>query len=603
VSVALALAFVGGFLATRLGLPAIVGYLLAGVVVGPFTPGFVADTSLAPQLAEIGVILLMFGVGIHFSMRDLLAVRSVAVPGAIGQIAILTALATGLTIWWGWGLQAGIVLGLAVSVASTVVMLRALMEGDLLETTHGKIAVGWLIVEDLLTVLALLLLPVLAGGDGAHAAEAGAVATEAGWTAVLTTLGVTLLKVGVLVAVMLFAGARFVPWLLIQVSRTGSRELFILAVLAVAFGIAFGSAALFGVSLALGAFLAGLVVGESDLSHRAAEDALPLRDAFAVLFFVSVGMLLDPSVLVNRPGRVLAVVALIVLAKPLISFLLVVVLRRPARTGLIVGAGRAQIGEFSFILAELGRSLGMLPAEGYDLVLAAALVSITLNPVLFRLVGPLEAWLVGRAPAAEDTPEPVPAAEAVHDHVVLCGYGRVGRLIAGELEHEGVPYLVVDQARGLIEGLQARGILAMRGDVLEHATLKQMHLESARLLVVAMSDSLATRHLVETARRQHPGLPIIARTHSEAERQFLLQHQVDAILAEQELALTMNRHALSLLDRREARVDATEVMPSRTSRLEPVEHGEDEPPGPAHTEHEGEPAACSSLPAREGGWG
>jgi monovalent cation:H+ antiporter-2, CPA2 family len=547
-SVALALAFVFGFLATRLGLPAIVGYLLAGVAVGPFTPGFVADAGLAQQLAEIGVILLMFGVGIHFSMRDLLAVRAVAVPGAIGQIVLTSLPAIGLTLWWGWGIEAGIVLGLAISVASTVVLLRALTENDLLETTHGKIAVGWLIVEDLLTVLALVLLPTLAGGSvDSHDAAVSTAAASPGWITILVTVCLTLAKVTVLVAVMLFAGARFVPWLLIQVSRTGSRELFILAVLAVAFGIAFGSSVLFGVSLALGAFLAGLVVGESDLSHQAAEDALPLRDAFAVLFFVSVGMLFDPSILWTSPGRVLAVMALIVVAKPLIALLLVVALGRPTRTGLIVGAGRAQIGEFSFILAELGRSLGMLPTEGYNLILAGALASITLNPVLFRLIGPLEAWL-GRSADEERGIRPVETnGDIPHEHVVLCGYGRVGRALASELDAAGITYLVVDWDRGLIEELHRRGIAAFHGDVLKHGAMKQMHLDTARLLVVAMSDPIATRHLVEEAYRQHPDLPIIARTHSESERQYLRTHRVDAILAEQELALTMNRHALARL--------------------------------------------------------
>ena len=549
-SVALALAFVFGFIATRIGLPAIVGYLLAGVAVGPFTPGFVADMHLAPQLAELGVILLMFGVGIHFSLRDLLAVKSVAIPGAIGQSAAATILAVLVSYWWGWGLQAGLVLGLAISVASTVVLLRALMENDLLDTTPGRIAVGWLIVEDLLTVLALVLLPVLAGSSadsGYGPSAAMLVADTAGWTGVLVTVGLTLGKVAILVAVMLFAGARFVPWLLIQVSRTGSRELFILAVLAVAFGIAFGSAVIFGVSFALGAFLAGLVVGESDLSHQAAEDALPLRDAFAVLFFVSVGMLFDPSILLTSPLKVLAIVAIIVAAKPLAAFLIVVALRRPARTGLIVGAGLAQIGEFSFILAELGRSLGMLPDEGYNLILAGALISITLNPVLFRAIAPIEAWLGHRpAPVGEVTPvelaQPIP-----RDHVVLCGYGRVGRLLEAGLEQESIPYVVVDQDRGLIEELQQRGVPARHGDVLDHGTMKQMHLETARLLVVAMSDALATRHLVEQANRAHPDLPIIARTHSESERKHLREHGVDAILAEQELALTMNRHALARL--------------------------------------------------------
>jgi CPA2 family monovalent cation:H+ antiporter-2 len=545
-SVALALAFVGGFLATRLHLPAIVGYLLAGVAVGPFTPGFVADLGLAPQLAEIGVILLMFGVGIHFSLRDLLAVRAVAIPGAVGQIAAATALAVGLAIWWGWSVNAGIVLGLAISVASTVVLLRALMENDLLETTHGRIAVGWLIVEDLLTVLALVLLPILAGG-GVSDGHGGVTAAASGWLDVLTTVGVTLAKVAVLVAVMLFAGARLVPWLLVQVSKTGSRELFILAVLAVAFGIAFGSSVLFGVSLALGAFLAGLVVGESDLSHQAAEEALPLRDAFAVLFFVSVGMLFDPSVLLTSPVHVLAVVALIVVAKPLAALVLVRGLGRPTRTGLIVGAGLGQIGEFSFILAELGRSLGMLPTEGYNLILAGALISITLNPVLFRLIGPLGSWL----DRSDDQEEPAGVAEVavdgLHDHVVLCGYGRVGRALAAELEQHGVPYLVVDQDRGLIQGLQERGIPSLHGDVLEHATEKRLHLETARLLLVAMSDPLATRHLAEEAHRQYLGLPIIARTHSESERQFLQEHRVEAVLAEQEVALTMSRRALDRL--------------------------------------------------------
>jgi K+:H+ antiporter len=546
-SVALALAFVGGFLATKIRLPAIVGYLLAGVVVGPFTPGFVADPTLAPQLAEIGVILLMFGVGIHFSMRDLMAVRTVAVPGAVGQIAGVTALSVVLALWWGWSVEAGIVLGLAISIASTVVMLRALMEGDLLETTPGKCAVGWLIVEDLLTVLALLLLPLMAGGGDAHGAADAAATT--GWAGILTTVGLTLAKVATLVVAMLFAGARVVPWLLIQVSRTGSRELFVLAVLAVAFGVAFGSSVLFGVSLALGAFLAGLVVGESDLSHQAAEDALPLRDAFAVLFFVSVGMLFDPVILVASPFRVLAVVAIIVLVKPALSYLLVVAWGRPARTGLVVGAGRAQIGEFSFILAGLGRSLGLLPAEGYDLILAGALISITLNPVLFRLVRPIEAWLARPAEAeAEAAPEPLELAGPIpRDHVVLCGYGRVGRALAAEMDRQEIAYVVVDQDRGLIEELRQRGSSAFRGDVLQQSALKQMHLDTARLLVVAMSDPIATRHLVEEAYRQHPDLPIIARTHSESERKYLREHRVDAILAEQELAMTMSRHALATL--------------------------------------------------------
>ena len=562
-SVALALAFVAGFVATRLHLPAIVGYLLAGVVVGPFTPGFVADTDLAPQLAEIGVILLMFGVGIHFSLRDLLAVRSVAIPGAIGQIAAATGLAVAVALWWGWSFESGLVLGLAISVASTVVLLRALMERDLLDSTHGRIAVGWLIVEDLLTVLALVLLPILGEQQGG---SAGAVAGGSPLVAVGLTLG----KVALLVALMLFVGMRAVPWLLAQVSRTGSRELFILAILAVALGIAYGSAVLFGVSFALGAFLAGLVVGESDFSHQAAEDALPLRDAFAVLFFVSVGMLFDPQILLASPGRVVAVVLMIVVGKALAAFLVVVLLGRPVRTGLVVAAGLAQIGEFSFILAELGRSLGMLPDEGHSLILAGALLSITLNPLLFRAIGPLEAWLGRRRAPAE------PAADVdLHGprgHAVLCGYGRVGRLVGAALERHGVPYIVVEEDRALVEELRRRGVPALHGDAADNVLLDHMGLAEARLLVVAIADPPATRHIVEEARRQNPGLAIVARTHSEEEWAYLSDGRVDeAVLGERELALTMARLALRHVDVDDA--DAGAVVPDLYAGAGPVGPG------------------------------
>jgi CPA2 family monovalent cation:H+ antiporter-2 len=412
ISVALPVAFIFGFLATRLRLPAIVGYLLAGVAVGPFTPGFVADVDLAPQLAELGVILLMFGVGIHFSIKDLLAVRQVAIPGAVGQIAAATGLTTAVAVWWGWGLGAGLVLGLAVSVASTVVLLRALEERKAVATPAGRVAVGWLIVEDLATVVALVLLPATAGLLGASpAADAGhtQVAASSGGE-LLLTLALTLGKVALLTAVVIVVGFRVVPWVLHQAASTGSRELFTLAVLAIALGIAFGSAAIFGVSFALGAFLAGLTVSESDLGHRAAEEALPLRDAFAVLFFVSVGMLFDPAVLLSSPLQVLIVLALIVVAKPLAALAIVALLRQPLGTGLIVAAGLAQIGEFSFILVELGRSLGLVPAEGYSLILAGALLSITINPLLFRAADLIEArW--GRTPALAGAAPGAPAVE------------------------------------------------------------------------------------------------------------------------------------------------------------------------------------------------
>lgn len=384
-AVGLTAALVGGLLATRLRLPPLVGYLLAGVAVGPFTPGFVADAHLAPQLAEVGVILLMFGVGIHFSPGDLLAVRGLALPGAIGQVTLATVLGIGLAQWWGWSLGEGLVFGLALSVASTVVLLRALEARTAVETPEGRVAVGWLVVEDLVMVLALVLLPALAG-------PLGGVATESD-RSLAATLSVTLGKVVLFGAVMLVAGVRVIPWLLAWVERTGSRELFVLSTLAVALGIAYGAAELFGVSFALGAFLAGVVVNESDLSHRAAEEALPLREAFAVLFFVSVGMLIDPAFLVDHVGRVLAVATIVVVGKALIALAIVRLLGGPLGTGLTVAAGLAQIGEFSFILAELGTTLGLLAEEGRDLILAGALVSITINPLAWRLLEPIESWV------------------------------------------------------------------------------------------------------------------------------------------------------------------------------------------------------------------
>jgi CPA2 family monovalent cation:H+ antiporter-2 len=382
----LSLAFIGGMIAFRLKLPPIVGYLVAGVVVGPFTPGYVADAHLAPQLAEIGVILLMFGVGLHFSLNDLLSVKNVAIPGAVGQIAVATLLGIGVAHVWGWSLGAGLVFGLALSVASTVVLLRSLTERNDLTSPHGQVAVGWLIVEDLAMVLALVLLPVLAdplGGAPLHESERG----------VAATLALALGKVAIFAALMLVLGVRFIPWLLGRVSRTGSRELFILAVLASALGVAYGAARLFDVSFALGAFLAGLVLAESEVGHDAAEELVPLRDAFAVLFFVSVGMLIDPKFLIEEPFRILIVAAIIIVGKGLAALAIVLALKRPLRTGLTVAAGLSQIGEFSFILA-----LALLPQEGNDLILAGALVSITLNPLMFKLIDPIETWLTNRFP-------------------------------------------------------------------------------------------------------------------------------------------------------------------------------------------------------------
>jgi CPA2 family monovalent cation:H+ antiporter-2 len=378
IAVSLAFAFVGGLLAVRLRLPPLVGYLLAGIVVGPFTPGFVADAKLAPQLAEIGVILLMFGVGTHFSIRDLFAVRGVALPGAFAQILVATALGAGVATLWGWSLGAGIIFGLSLSVASTVVLLRALEDRDMIKSNDGRIAIGWLVVEDLLMVLTLVLLPALTGVIGGdlpnNANNSGSV-----WP----TLGITIGKVILFIGLMLIAGVRFFPWLLSRVERTGSRELFTLAVIALALGVAFGSAKLFGVSFALGAFFAGVVVNESDLSHRAARDLQPLQDAFTVLFFVAVGMLFDPSILIRQPLQVLAVLAIVVFGKSLAAFGIVRVLGGSMWTALIVSAALAQIGEFSFILAGLGVNLRLLPAEGLNLIVAGALLSITFNPAVF----------------------------------------------------------------------------------------------------------------------------------------------------------------------------------------------------------------------------
>jgi len=387
IAVSLAFAFVGGFVAVRLYLPPLVGYLLAGVAVGPFTPGVVADPHLAGELAEIGIILLMFGVGMHFSLREILAVRSIALPGAIAQIGVATALGIGVARLWGWTLGGGLVLGLALSVASTVVLLRALEAQDMLDSMNGRIAVGWLIVEDLVMVLALVLLPAFAGplGGQSPGSAAGAVGNN-----LLVTLGLTLGKVAAFVGFMLLAGARLFPWLLDQVARTGSRELFTLAVVALALGIAFGSAELFGVSFALGAFFAGMVINESDHSHRAAADLQPLQDAFAVLFFVAVGMLFDPVILIRQPLQVLSIIAIIVVGKSLAAFLLVRVFRYPVDTALTVSAGLAQIGEFSFILAGLGIALGLLPPEGQSLILAGALLSISLNPLIFRAAAAMQ---------------------------------------------------------------------------------------------------------------------------------------------------------------------------------------------------------------------
>ena len=552
IAAALGFGLLFGFVATRLKLPALVGYLAAGILIGPATPGFVADTALAGQLAEIGVMLMMFGVGLHFSLDDLWEVRRIALPGAILQIAAATAMGMGLAHWWGWSLGGGLVFGLALSVASTVVLLRALEERGILDSFNGRIAVGWLVVEDLVTVLVLVLLPPLAatlGGtvDAASAAHDG--------TPLWQTLAITFGQVAGFIAFMMLVGRKLFPWLLWQVARTGSRELFTLCVIAAAVGIAYGATKLFGISFALGAFFAGMVLRESELSHRAAQESLPLRDAFAVLFFVSVGMLFEPAILVEQPLQLLAVVAIIVFGKSVAAFVLVMVLRYPVRTALMVSASLAQIGEFSFILAALGISLGLMPHAGQSLILAGAIISIALNPLVFAATAPLERWF-GRnrmlaakfdrsADPLAELPMSVPQ-ERLHDQVVLVGYGRVGRRIAATLTAKGIPFVVAEQNRELVDQLRKRGIPAVAGNAAEPAVLIQAHITRARMRVSATPDTFNVRAMIETARALNPDIKTVVRTHSDEEAELLRNERAGKIfIGEHELANGMTDYVLA----------------------------------------------------------
>jgi monovalent cation:H+ antiporter-2, CPA2 family len=561
IAAGLGLAFLLGLLATRLRLPPILGYLLAGVAVGPFTPGFVADAGLASQLAELGVILLMFGVGLHFSVADLLAVRRIAVPGAIAQIAVATLLGALVSQLWGWPWGNGLVFGLSLSVASTVVLLRALEDRGILDSVDGRIAVGWLIVEDLVTVLALVLLPALADALGAGTtvdASGAAGAHVTGGRGIVATLVITLLKVAAFVALMLVGGRRAVPWLLGRVVRTGSRELFTLAVLAVALGIAVGAASLFGVSFALGAFFAGVIVSESDFSHEAATNALPLQDAFAVLFFVSVGMLFDPTILVRQPLHVLAVIGIVLVGKSIASLAIVLLFRYPVHTALTISASLAQIGEFSFILAALGVSLGLLLPEAQSLIVAGALLSITLNPFVFRAVEPVERWLRRHRAIVDKLERPAgdiarlpPGVEKdrLTDHVVLVGHGRVGAPVAEELALHGIPYVIVEQSRETAEKLRARGLPVIYGDATRPDVLAHAFLERARLVVVAAPDAYQARAILSVARRINPAVEVVVRTHSDEERAFLESNGAErALVGERELAVSLARHALRRFD-------------------------------------------------------
>lgn len=528
---AFGLALVLGLLAQWAKLPALVGYLLAGVLIGPHTPGYVGDVNLAQQLSEIGVMLLMFGVGLHFSVHDLVSVKGIALPGALVQMVAATAMGAALAHWWwGWDPAASLVFGLALSVASTVVLLRALESRDLLHTGNGRIAVGWLVVEDLAMVLALVLLPAL-GGKGAGGNLAVTIAT-------------TLLAVAAFVVVMLVAGRRLLPWLLWQVNRTGSRELFTLATVAAAVGLAVGAAALFGVSVALGAFFAGLVLRESAFSERAAHESLPLRDAFAVLFFVAVGMLFDPRVLIEQPLAVLATVAVILVGKTFAAGVLVLLLRYPLTTALTVAVSLAQIGEFSFILLGLGQSLGLVPAEAASLVVAGAIVSIALNPLLFSCIEPLRRWVLARSAwarrleARDDPLAELPAdtpATALAGQIVLVGHGALGAALRSQLGAR--PLVVVDRDREVVEKLRAAGQAAVVGDAAEAMTLVQAHIAHAAWLVIALADVRDVPALLALARQLNPELRCAVIAHTDEEAQWLRDAGVNQVLrAQQALA-------------------------------------------------------------------
>jgi CPA2 family monovalent cation:H+ antiporter-2 len=541
VAVGLALAFVLGALANKLRLSPLVGYLIAGIIVGPFSPGFVADQELATQLAEIGVMLLMFGVGLHFSLKDLMEVKAIAIPGAIVQIAVATVLGWALAWAMDWPTVQGIVFGFSLATASTVVLLRAMEERRLLETTRGKIAVGWLIVEDLACVLALVMMPVLADVFGEQAGGGtqtfGTIAVSIGWT---------LVKLGAFVAVMLVVGRRAIPWILERIAGTGSRELFTLSVLAIALGVAFGSAKLFGVSFALGAFFAGMLLNESELSHKAANDSLPLRDAFAVLFFVSVGMLFNPAILIEHPWQVLATTGIILFGKSLAAFVIVRAFGHSNGTALTISASLAQIGEFAFIIAGLGVSLKILSPTGQALVLAGALISIMLNPMIFMLLDRWEAKHKRLEPAAIVPEMPPGPSLDLTDHAIVIGYGRVGSSLANVLRERGVPVIIIDDNEQHVERAHAAGIPGIRGSAAADRVLAEAHPEKAKIAILAIPQPLEAGEALAKLRAINPSLTLLARAHSDAEVKHLLEHGADgAVLAERELAYSLAEMVMS----------------------------------------------------------
>ena len=555
----LVLAFLLGMLANRLRISPLVGYLLAGVLVGPFTPGFVADTKLAPELAELGVILLMFGVGLHFSLKDLMAVKAIAIPGAIAQIAVATLLGMGLASIMGWSLMTGIVFGLCLSTASTVVLLRSLEERQLIDSQRGQIAIGWLIVEDLVMVLTLVLLPAVA-----DMMDKG----DVGFATLMVDMGITIGKVIAFIALMLLVGRRLVPWILARSAATGSRELFTLSVLAMALGIAMGAVELFDVSFALGAFFAGMVLNESELSHRAAHDTLPLRDAFAVLFFVSVGMLFDPSILVEQPLAVLGTLVIIIFGKSLAAFLLVRLFGHSLRTSLTISVSLAQIGEFAFILAGLGITMGLLPSTGQNLVLAGAILSIMLNPIMFAV---LERYLAKTETLDEQTLEEAIEEEEqnpvdICNHALLVGYGRVGRLLIDKLIEQGVPLVVVDTNRNRIDELRQRGIRTIQGNAAREEILALAHLDCARWLILTIPNGYEAGEIVATARDKCPNIDIIARAHYDDEVAYITERGAsEVVMGEREIAKCM----YALMNPPQAEPDTAGEQPPSSAPVTP----------------------------------
>jgi CPA2 family monovalent cation:H+ antiporter-2 len=535
-AIALGLAFGLGLLANRFKLPPLVGYLIAGILIGPFTPGYVADQNIANQLAEVGVILLMFGVGLHFSLEDLLSVRAIAIPGALAQALVATPLGIAVGWWLDWTLGGGLVFGVALSVASTVVLLRLLQERRLVETERGRITVGWLVVQDLAMVVVLVLLPGLAGlFRGVDVAPDLA--------EVFIEVTIVLGKFAVFVAIMLLVGKKLIPAILHHVAHTGSRELFRLAVLAIALGVAYIAAALFGISLALGAFFAGMMLSESRLSQQAATESLPLRDAFAVLFFVSVGMLFNPGIIVEAPLALLATVFIILIAKSVAAYLVVRLYDHSSTTSLIIAASLAQIGEFSFILAGLGLNLKLLPEQGRDLILAGAIITILINPLLFAALDVIlarreksEAKKEAEAEAAREPIRPT----TLKGHVVLIGHGRVGSFISGVLRQRSTPLFVIEDDDDMVADLKAEGIEALSGNAADPEVLQAANLGAARCLLVAIPDAFEGGQVVQQARAINAALPIIARAHSEAEIEHLLKHGASlVVMGEHEIAKAM----------------------------------------------------------------